>query len=135
MAYEKHTWQTGEVITAEKLNNLEDGIAQGGSDGFFTFKITVTKDGESSTPIFTKNASFAEIKAAMLAGKVVIATIISEDSGVMTTYETYFPDYEPPLTGGKEYIGILLPGNGDKQLYLASDDMIYLEPPADTDTN
>ena len=27
MSYEKHTWQTGETITAEKLNNLEDGIA------------------------------------------------------------------------------------------------------------
>ena len=26
MAYEKHTWETGEVITAEKLNNLEGGI-------------------------------------------------------------------------------------------------------------
>ena len=26
MAYEKHTWETGEVITAEKLNNLENGI-------------------------------------------------------------------------------------------------------------
>lgn len=25
MAYEKHTWETGEMITAEKLNNIEDG--------------------------------------------------------------------------------------------------------------
>ena len=132
MSYEKHEWQTGEVITAEKLNILEDGIAQGGSDGFFTFKITVTKDGESSAPIFTKNTSFAEIKAAMLAGKVVIATISAEDSGVMATYETYFPVYEPPVTGYKEYIGILLSGNGNDKLYIASDDVIYSEPPADT---
>ncbi len=29
MAYEKHTWETGEVITAEKLNNIEDGIVEG----------------------------------------------------------------------------------------------------------
>lgn len=28
MAYEKHTWQTGETITAEKLNNLEDGASR-----------------------------------------------------------------------------------------------------------
>lgn len=27
MAYEKHTWETGETITAEKLNNLEDGVS------------------------------------------------------------------------------------------------------------
>lgn len=26
MAYVKTTWQTGDVITAEKLNNMEDGI-------------------------------------------------------------------------------------------------------------
>lgn len=126
MAYEKHSWETGELITAEKLNNLEDG-----SDRFFTFKITVTQDGESSAPIFTKNTSFAEIKAAMLAGKVVIATISAEDSGVMTSYETYFPVYEPPVTGYKEYIGILL-GRGNDKLYIASDDVIYSEPPADT---
>lgn len=24
--YEKYTWVTGEIITAEKLNHLEDGI-------------------------------------------------------------------------------------------------------------
>lgn len=27
MAYEKQTWVTGEVITEEKLNHMEDGIA------------------------------------------------------------------------------------------------------------
>ena len=27
MAYEKHNWQTGEVITADKLNHIEDGIS------------------------------------------------------------------------------------------------------------
>ena len=26
-AYTKHTWATGEVITAEHLNNLEEGVA------------------------------------------------------------------------------------------------------------
>ena len=27
MSYEKHTWQTGEIIAADKLNNIENGIA------------------------------------------------------------------------------------------------------------
>ena len=27
MAYTKNTWQTGDVVTAEKLNNMENGIA------------------------------------------------------------------------------------------------------------
>ena len=26
MAYEKTTWQAGDTITSEKLNNIEDGI-------------------------------------------------------------------------------------------------------------
>lgn len=30
MAYEKQTWVTGEVITKEKLNHMEDGIANNG---------------------------------------------------------------------------------------------------------
>jgi len=31
MAYTKQTWQNGDVITAEKLNHMEDGIASGGT--------------------------------------------------------------------------------------------------------
>lgn len=35
MAYEKQTWVTGEVITKEKLNHMEDGIADSGGSGVF----------------------------------------------------------------------------------------------------
>lgn len=31
MSYTKYTWETGEVITAAKLNHIEDGIAAIGS--------------------------------------------------------------------------------------------------------
>lgn len=44
MSYEKQTWQTGDVITAEKLNHMEDGIASGGGGGssdFSTAEVTV----------------------------------------------------------------------------------------------
>lgn len=30
MAYEKQTWQTGDVVTSAKLNHMEDGIAGAG---------------------------------------------------------------------------------------------------------
>lgn len=30
MAYEKNTWQSGDVVTSAKLNNIENGIASGG---------------------------------------------------------------------------------------------------------
>ena len=34
MAYEKQTWQSGDVITAAKMNHIEDGIASGGGGIF-----------------------------------------------------------------------------------------------------
>ena len=30
MSYTKQTWQNGDIITAEKLNHMEDGISEGG---------------------------------------------------------------------------------------------------------
>lgn len=33
MSYDKNTWQTGDVITANKLNHIEDGIAGAGGGG------------------------------------------------------------------------------------------------------
>lgn len=30
MSYDKNTWETGDTITAQKLNHMEDGIAGGG---------------------------------------------------------------------------------------------------------
>lgn len=34
MAYEKQTWNTGDIITKEKLNHMEDGIKNAGSEVF-----------------------------------------------------------------------------------------------------
>ena len=57
MAYEKQTWQCGDVISAEKLNHMEDGIAEccegGGDCGYscemgyrqiFNDSVTTTED-------------------------------------------------------------------------------------------
>lgn len=33
MSYTPHTWQTGETITAEKMNNIEGGIQEAASSG------------------------------------------------------------------------------------------------------
>lgn len=30
MGYEKTNWKTGDVVTSEKLNNLENGVADAG---------------------------------------------------------------------------------------------------------
>lgn len=46
MAYEKQTWECGETITAEKLNHIEDGIANASSGrGTLRVKIDRVEDG------------------------------------------------------------------------------------------
>lgn len=35
MAYEKQTWVCGDVVTADKLNHMEDGIAECCGGGYF----------------------------------------------------------------------------------------------------
>lgn len=44
MAYNKNVWQNGDVITAEKLNNLEDGVASFDGEGNERFIITFTQN-------------------------------------------------------------------------------------------
>lgn len=49
MPYEKHTWETGETITAEKLNNLENGIVSGvGNIPKMVYKIESLFDDEDN---------------------------------------------------------------------------------------
>lgn len=52
MAYEKYTWVDGELITAEKLNHIEDGIAEGGDTGY-----TCT---ETTEQLFTETVTTVE---------------------------------------------------------------------------
>lgn len=63
MSYNKQTWQTGDIITADKLNHMEDGIASGG-----VFLVTATDSGEQN--IFTIDKSYSEIIAALNNGQI-----------------------------------------------------------------
>lgn len=68
MAYTKQTWNTGETITADKLNHMEDGIASSGGCDTDTFKITGIinqQTGERSL-----NKTYSEIVEALESGKL-----------------------------------------------------------------
>ncbi len=56
MAYEKQTWNTGDVITEEKLNHMEDGIATGG--GIYSYGEVALLDDEVTT-VKEQGAPFA----------------------------------------------------------------------------
>ena len=58
MAYNKTTWATGDIVTAEKLNKLEDGVEDAGGGPLV---VTATKSGT----VFVLDKTYAEISAAM----------------------------------------------------------------------
>lgn len=65
MSYTKTTWETGDVITAQKLNNMETGIESGNSNILY---VTIS----GSIGNYQSDKTFAEIKTAYDAGKVII---------------------------------------------------------------
>lgn len=77
MSYEKHTWETGEVITAEKLNNIEDGIGEGKSSDIFIVKFT--KNGNT----YTADKTYNEVNNAVNNGVPVIGFIAGFDQVVL----------------------------------------------------
>lgn len=82
MSYEKQTWQTGDVITANKLNHMEDGIADGGGGGVFVIEISDTGG------LYTLSKTWKEINDAFTSGKQCIA--IYEDLEDTYPFSNYY---------------------------------------------
>ena len=56
MAYEPTQWRSGDTITSERLNKMEQGIASGGSDEFYALHTTITitpAENEGDVPTIT----------------------------------------------------------------------------------
>lgn len=95
MAYDKYTWQTGEVITAEKLNHIEDGIADmegGGSSGAdVTIQFTVDESsGNIDDSSVSADKNYEELKAldkAPLLAKVILTT--DDGDGYYMRYDNW----------------------------------------------
>ena len=88
MSYTKNTWANGDKITAEKLNAMENGIynadagaasaasaAEANAPVHVPFAVTA---GEGSAT-GTTTATFADVAAAVAAGKNVIADVTIND--------------------------------------------------------
>lgn len=107
MAYTPTNWKDGDIISAEKMNKLEQGVAEGGG-GVLLVNVTEGSDSgggtitKSASPMlkvtpsttFTADKTYAEVDAAVKAGKMVylvyngvyiplcvVATYDSSDSG------------------------------------------------------
>lgn len=93
MAYDKQTWVSGEVITATKLNHMEDGIAGAGSGGgsfIITITTTWTQEGDDwiSTNEFDKTP--AEALAAYEAGQTIKVHVVEIEEGQEPNDRGYF---------------------------------------------
>lgn len=91
MSYTKQTWATGDIITADKMNHMEDGIADSGGGG--AFLINISDDGGR----YTLSKTWKEIKDALTSGKQCIA--IYEDLEDTYPFSNYY------LLGYMDYSG------------------------------
>jgi len=101
MAYEPTVWQTGDVVTAEKMNKLEQGVANAGSGGSGTMIVHDSGEG-------TLDKTFAEIRDAMLSGILVIVLITDGGSPYMlcakeAAYDSIEATYTVRTMGSEKY--------------------------------
>lgn len=77
MAYTKNTWNTGDIVTSEKLNHMEDGIA-GGGNIFVVGGVTVDSKGQLEG---TLDKTWQEVHDAMLSKICILIT--ANDIGIV----------------------------------------------------
>lgn len=106
MAYSPTEWQTGDIISAEKLNKLENGVANtlptvtsddngdvltvvegawakaapsGGTESFVVF-YTIDRDDQTESAVLTCNKTLEELETAKADGKAIDARLIFYNS-------------------------------------------------------
>lgn len=75
MSYEKTTWETGDTITAEKLNKLENGVAEAGESGGVLVTFTVTMQDMYTVGSVVADKTYLQVIEAINKGSVVMAKV------------------------------------------------------------
>jgi len=89
MSYEKTNWQKGDVITAEKLNNIENGIeANETAIGNNVFIVNVVAENDGSTITATADKTRQEMSAAVDAGKFIIIRLTHNLSDAQSIHQS-----------------------------------------------
>lgn len=120
MAYNKTTWQNGDTITAEKLNNIESGIEEtSSSEKLMKIDIEITYGAEAQV---TVSKTFSELKSLMTENTVQIPAIISEkitNANIICEYYGHiaFNNGENIINIGYEYTGYGF-GGSEEEIYL-----------------
>ena len=69
MSYEKQTWQSGDTITATKLNHIEDGIANG--DGSMVIEMTFDRSAQN----YTSTVLYSDVVDAYKSGTSILVHV------------------------------------------------------------
>ena len=103
MSYTPTEWATGDVITAEKLNNIEQGIVGGER-----FVITATNVADENTPqtVPTLDKTTTEILEAFKVGKVPLLKIVTPIGF------TYLTDNVTVMFSDSDIDGVIFTFNG-----------------------
>ena len=91
MAYTPNTWAAGDTITAQKLNNMEQGISDAGGGALY---VKISVDGET----VTADTPITDINAALNAGREVIGIYSTDNYGDVAAPMAYVAEDEPGLT-------------------------------------
>ena len=109
MAYEPTVWQTGDVVTAEKMNKLEQGVASGGSGMMI---VHISQQG-------VMDKTWHEIDTAIGAGKLIYTYDAPSGNGAAL----YFIDH-PFLDSygdNKYHVTASQVGSSDDQVIFVAD--------------
>ncbi len=102
MAYTPTEWKSGDVITAEKLNNIEEGISENNSDLFMLVNAE-TVDNNTLTAI---DKTFDEIANFIINGGVVMMRLVNKNPNAPYWAAHYLHlkysqlDFSPQVGGG-----------------------------------
>lgn len=113
MAYTPTNWKTGDVVTAEKMNKLEQGVAQGGGG---CMRVSVTRVGDGDSGTMTLDKTYAEMVDAIESGTFVYG-LIPIDPDDNRTY-IIFPDYYGYAVQDNRYVFNM----GGEDYYCTSED-------------
>ena len=116
MSYEKQTWQTGDTITAQKLNHMEGGIAQGGGISCDLVITTTYSEDDDSYTVSASGLSLEDIAEKVRNGEDVMIKWSNRNNfedGIGGSYATqyskfvsvnYAPQLDPQSESNEEYL-------------------------------
>ena len=129
MAYEKQIWANGDVITAEKLNHIEDGIT---SNNAWIIEMTLVQDGYDV--YLSSTAQWDDVVATVCSGRTVMIKLPNtEESRGYSIAGSIFPilGYSPEDPFGNDPALLFNDGYGGgsvgtfQDFYKSNDGYLY----------